>query len=908
MIMMICSYVLGLVDAKAQSVGREIQGVVVDTAGIKLKGVTIRLTSSADTLTTTSSESGRYHFKHIQGQAIHLSYSMLGHKIVSKTISSLDRSSFIVIPTVVLTPQASLIEGVSIIKTIPVVYGDDTIQYNMDAFKFRANSLLEEALKQLPGIQVSRDGTVYAQGKQVSSVLVDGKKFFGGDVITATKNLPADFIKKIQVIDYFGDYATERGIKTEEPEKVINIVLKDDRKQISFGQATAGAGTSDRFIGSVGMNRFDDGQEFSVVGSVNNTNTSLFSFGSPSGVGEREKSLFDATDFVDPTDGLNNISALGFNFSDNLAENTVFSSSYSFTRKQNVTTGNSILRSNYIGNPISNVEDYRTTSDDYFHKFSAEFKHRFKNDDILEITPVFSYNRVYGGNGTRREINNNQIQNTGTYQDTSYQTNPNLDVNLLYAKVFKKPRRKFVANVVLNFNSQDRVEDVLDRYTSIDSSVRPPRYTRGDQQYFIEQKSGTDGIKAAVSYVEPFSDYSMIELFYDYELTDMTAVRRVEDKLKTEEFGNRFYVDSLGVSYNYRFSSSRVGLSYQYTPNKNFRTNIGFAVQPITLDGYLPREAMNYKYDNVNVVPTAGFKWRLNNELDWAVNYVGKNNQPNFTHIIPVRDNSNSQNIIVGNPELKAEFSNRISTTLRKFITTRSQYFETNFAYNNVLNKIVSDKTASTGSTSQETTFANANGYFDLKWYYLFNTPLFNESLQLDVVGSTDYYNNISFVNTERNKTRQLIYSQSLQLRYTWSDYFESLFNTNYVLNNASYTWPQHTEITAHSLLLSGATKGYISEHVTLGAEMSQRFNTGYESTFMNNNPTILNAYLEVSFLPNNMAMLRFQGFDLLDQNKNMGTYSQYIGNDLYEARNNRLGRYFMVTLNMRLQKYPKKK
>lgn len=905
---MICSYVVGLVDARAQSLDRQIQGVVIDTAGVKLKGVTIRLTSSSDTMVTTSNDGGLYHFKNVKGHGIHLSYSMLGHQIVSKTISSQERSSSIVIPTVVLTPQNSLIEGISIVKTIPVVYSEDTIQYNMDAFKFRANALLEEALKQLPGIQVSRDGTVYAQGKQISSVLVDGKKFFGGDVITATKNLPADFIKKIQVINYFGDYATERGMKSDESEKIINIVLKEDRKRISFGQLTAGLGTSDRFIGSVGMNRFDDGQEFSVVGSVNNTNTSLFSFGSPSGVGEREKSLFDATDFVDPTDGLNNITALGFNFSDNLTESTVFSGSYSFTRKQNVTTGNSILRSNYIGNMISNEEEYRTTNDDYFHKFSSEFKHRFKNNDILEITPIFSYNRVYADNRTDRLINNNLVTNDGKYQDSSYQTNPNLDVNVLYAKAFKKPRRKFVANLSLNFNSQDRVENVLDSYTSIDSSLSPPRGTNFDQQYYIEQESGTDGVKASFSYVEPFSEYSTFELFYDYELTDMTAVRRVEDKLKTEEFGNVFYVDSLGVSYNYRFSSSRVGMSYQYTPNKEFRANIGFAVQPITLDGFLPRENMNYKYENVNLVPTAGFKWRLNKELDLAVDYVGKNNQPSFTHIIPVRDNSNSQNIIIGNPELKAEFSNRISTTLRKFIPSRSQYFETNFAYNNVINKIVSDKTASTSSTIQETTFANANGYFDLKWYYLFNTPLFNDVLQLDVVGSTDYYNNISFVNAERNKTKQLIYSQSLQLRYTWSDYFESLFNTNYVLNNASYTWPYRSEITAHSLLISGATKGYITEHVTLGAEMSQRFNAGYESTFMNNNPTILNAYLEISFLQNNMALIRLQGFDLLDQNRNMGTYSQYIGNDLYEARNNRLGRYYMVTLNMRLQKYPKKR
>ncbi|WP_241462483.1 outer membrane beta-barrel protein [Sphingobacterium deserti] len=908
LIIMLLSCTSGLLDVHAQSASKQIRGIVLDTASVGLRGVNIRLTSSSDTLLTTSDQYGLYQFKNVGGDQIRISYSMLGHQIVTKTLSNSESSSFIVIPNVKLTPQNSLIEGISVVKVIPVVYGDDTIQYNMDAFKFRPHSLLEEALKQLPGIQVSRDGTVYAQGKRVSSVMVDGKKFFGGDVATATKNLPANFVKKIQVINYFGDYATERGIRTEDPEKVINIVLNEDSKQITFGQLTAGVGTSDRYIGSVGVNRFNDGQEFSVIGSINNTNTSLFSFGSPSGVGEREKSLFDANDFVDPTDGLNNINSLGFNFSDNLAENTVLSTSYSFANKRNVTTGNSFLRSDYEMNKISNEESYRTMSDDYFHRLTAEFKHRFKNNDILEIKPVFSYNSVYFGNLRERLITNNRITNDGVYRDTSNQKNPNLDVNMLYARSFKKPGRKLVANLTLNFNSQRRLEDVVDAYSTVDSSQAPPRLTKFDQHYYIQQTSGTDGVKASVSFVEPFTESSFMELFYDYELTDMTAVRRVEDKLKTAEFDQFFYVDSLGVSYDYRFQSSRVGLNYQYIPNKTFRSNIGFAVQPLTLNGYLPREDMYYKYDNVNLVPSAGFKWRINDELDWSVDYVGKNNQPNFLHIIPIRDNSNSQNIVVGNPELKAEFSNRINTTLRKFITKRSQYFETNFAFNKVLNKIVSDKTALNTSTIQQTTFRNADGYYDLKWYFLFNTPLFNESLQLDLVGNTDYYNNISFINEERNKTQQFIYSQSVQVRYTWSDYFESLFNTSYLLNNARYTWPYNNEITAHSLLMSGATKGYISDYVTLGAEVSQRFNSGYESSFMNNNPTILNAYLEVSFLPNKQGLLRFQGFDLLDQNKNMGTYSEYIGNDLYEARNNRLGRYFMVTFNMRLQKYPKKK
>lgn len=108
----------------------------------------------------------------------------------------------------------------------------------MAAFQFDRRTLLEDALKQIPNFQVSRDGSVYAFGKPITSVQVDGKKFFGGDVLTATRNLPADFIKNIQVIDFYGDEATAKGTKSGNSEKILNIILKEDKKKITFGQVT----------------------------------------------------------------------------------------------------------------------------------------------------------------------------------------------------------------------------------------------------------------------------------------------------------------------------------------------------------------------------------------------------------------------------------------------------------------------------------------------------------------------------------------------------------------------------------------------------------------------------------------------------------------------------------------------
>ncbi|MNN52485.1 hypothetical protein D3C81_1671870 [compost metagenome] len=62
---------------------------------------------------------------------------------------------------------------------------------------------------------------------------------------------------------------------------------------------------------------------------------------------------------------------------------------------------------------------------------------------------------------------------------------------------------------------------------------------------------------------------------------------------------------------------------------------------------------------------------------------------------------------------------------------------------------------------------------------------------------------------------------------------------------------------------------------------------------------------MEYTFGRNNLGMLRFQGFDLMNQNT--GISRAVVGNDILDVRNNRLARYFMLSLNIRLQKYPKK-
>src|SRR6478735_887473 len=83
----------------------------------------------------------------------------------------------------------------------PVTVKPDTLEFNVTAFKTMPNAMVEDLLKQLPGVDVDKDGNVTINGKKVSKIMVDGREFFGGDPKIALKNLPKDVIEKLQVVD-----------------------------------------------------------------------------------------------------------------------------------------------------------------------------------------------------------------------------------------------------------------------------------------------------------------------------------------------------------------------------------------------------------------------------------------------------------------------------------------------------------------------------------------------------------------------------------------------------------------------------------------------------------------------------------------------------------------------------------
>ena len=106
---------------------------------------------------------------------------------------------------IAITESTTKIETVvKEVKTMRTSQKGDTVSYNAEAFKVAADADVEGLLKKMPGITVT-DGTVEAQGEEVKKIFVDGKEFFGEDVSTAIKSLPAEAVKNIEVYNKLRD-------------------------------------------------------------------------------------------------------------------------------------------------------------------------------------------------------------------------------------------------------------------------------------------------------------------------------------------------------------------------------------------------------------------------------------------------------------------------------------------------------------------------------------------------------------------------------------------------------------------------------------------------------------------------------------------------------------------------------
>ena len=219
-----------------------------------------------------SNDEGKFKVTLVEGATYLLRVSFVGYLKFEKVVSDWNTE----IPQVVRLKQNDTELGlVEVVSEMPVTMKGDTLTYKTDAFTTGTERKLEDVLEKLPGFQVDENGDVKVQGKNVDKVLVDGKPFFDGNTKLATKNLPANAVDRVQVLKNFNEVGPMRGMDTNES-LALNIQLKDGKKNMVFGDLSAGVGPQERYLGHANTFYYAPKLNLNLIGGSNNVGEQPF--------------------------------------------------------------------------------------------------------------------------------------------------------------------------------------------------------------------------------------------------------------------------------------------------------------------------------------------------------------------------------------------------------------------------------------------------------------------------------------------------------------------------------------------------------------------------------------------------------------------------------------------------------
>ncbi|MBR6438329.1 MAG: carboxypeptidase-like regulatory domain-containing protein, partial [Bacteroidales bacterium] len=479
-----------------------INGIVIDSSdSTELLQANIALLKTDKDSTyvdgTVADWNGVFNLEDVPEGHYYLKCSYFGYKDVVKRVSIGADGRDVNMGIIALEQNTIVLKDVVVmgVKTT-VLVKEDTIEYNADTYKMQANAVVEDLLKRMPGVEVSSDGKITANGKEVKKILIDGKEFFSDDPTMASKNIPADMVNKLQVIDRKSDLARLTGVDDGEDETVINLTVKKGMNNGWFGTVTAGYGTDNRYLGNVIANYFRDGNQFTFTGNANNTNNVGFTDGGASRFrrfgGDR---------------GITTSQMLGVNFNVGSKEDEHFrvggDVTYSHTSRD---TRTSTSRQN-IFNDSTSYRDALSMALDKTHNIRGNFRLKWEVDSFntIDFRPYLSLNFSHSESSDTSMTRAGDAMRSPVNRSLSYYDNHGKSYEFggrfIYNHKFQShPGRSY--SLFLNYNYSNIDED--------GNTFTRNNYYLLDQEETIDQVYDnlrkTNRINGRLSWTEPLGD------------------------------------------------------------------------------------------------------------------------------------------------------------------------------------------------------------------------------------------------------------------------------------------------------------------------------------------------------------------------------------------------------------------
>ncbi len=195
---------------------------------------------------TYSKTDGSYHLiiKNISSGNIILVVASLGFS-ENRTDIQLIEEKDIYYNCFVLQEKAEQLKEVVLESTAKISANNGVTTYQVKAFNDNTEQTVEDVLRNLPGIEVMPDGSIKAHGKFIEKLLIEGEDMFDANYKVLSKNLDAKVLDAIQILDNFEPNPILADV-LESDRVALNLLVKDELKNIWFGNISVGLGTEER--------------------------------------------------------------------------------------------------------------------------------------------------------------------------------------------------------------------------------------------------------------------------------------------------------------------------------------------------------------------------------------------------------------------------------------------------------------------------------------------------------------------------------------------------------------------------------------------------------------------------------------------------------------------------------------
>ncbi|RZK81321.1 MAG: hypothetical protein EOO92_04905, partial [Pedobacter sp.] len=542
---------------------------------------------------------------------------------------------------------------------------------------------------------------------------------------------------------------------------------------------------------------------------------------------------------------------------------------------------------------FTRFEDSRNTNSNNRnnHDFNGNIEYKIDTMNYLKITPNFSYNNNSGGNVGSSFITQQQLNTDRSSNNSNNSTAFNFRTNVFYNHRFSKRGRNFSFWGNVNFSNGGNFRNVYNRYQITEPGLDSLRI----QNQLNDQDNHNFGTNAGVSYMEPLWKKTFIEMNYNYNFSATNSLRDVRDVINGEEFFN----PNLSNNFDYQFVTNRFGVNYRFIGEK-LNYTFGMNVQPALLTGQNVSRGIETRNETFNIIPSARLSYRFSKQESFDINYWGRNNQPGFLQLQPISDNSNLQNVVTGNPNLKPEFINGLNAHYKQSDWNSGYILFINANAEQTSNKIVTTKVLIPGTINQQTSYTNTDGYRFINGDYYYSRPFSERKFSVGYSGRASIGDAVSFIDQARNTATTTSWRQGVEFKVDLKEVMDTKFETSYSQDLTNYSLESFEPRQTNRLQFGLYGRNYFFEDLTLGYDFSKTFNYGFQNTAINN-PTILRLYAEYRFLKKNAGTFRVDGYDLFNQNR--GISRDVFDNVIVDRQVNRLGRYFMLSFIYRINK-----